>query len=122
MARLSLHRRQKPGDDRLTALLTSAKSGNRDAREALLESYLPFVDRVAAGVCGRAIGRTDDEFQIALVAMNEAIDAYDGGRGSFIAFAETVMRRRLIDSFRSNARARDVPMTAYDDEDDEGNV
>lgn len=122
MARLSLGRRQKPGDDRLTALLAAAKSGDREARESLLRSYLPFVDRVAAGACGRAIGRSDDEFQIALVAMNEAIDAYDGGRGSFIAFAETVMRRRLIDSFRANARTRDLPMTAFEAEDDEGNA
>ncbi|MHB1628082.1 MAG: RNA polymerase sigma-I factor [Bacilli bacterium] len=122
MGRLSFRRNQTAGSDTLEALLAEAAAGDAEARERLLKSYLPFVERVASGVCGRAVARTDDEFQIALVALNEAIDAYKTDRGAFISFAETVMRRRLIDSFRVNSRVRELPFASFEEEDDEGNV
>ncbi len=122
MGRLSFRRKQAAGSDTLEALLAKAATGDTEAREQLLKSYLPFVERVASGVCGRAVARTDDEFQIALVALNEAIDAYRTDRGAFISFAETVMRRRLIDSFRVNSRMRELPFTSFEEEDDEGNM
>lgn len=119
--RLSFRRKRTVASDTLETLLAQAREGNKDAREQLLREYSPFVERVARSTCKRAITRTDDEFQIALVAMNEAIDSYQPGRGSFVGFAETVMRRRLIDSFRGK-RLREVPFTAFDEEDGEGNV
>lgn len=119
---LSFRRKPAGPADSLESLLAEAAAGNGDAREQLLQSYLPFVDRVVANTCGRSVGRTDDEFQIALLALNEAVDAYQVGRGSFIGFAETVMRRRLIDSFRQTKRLREIPFTAFDEEDDEGNT
>ena len=123
MVKLPFRRRSQAAEtDALTALLADAREGRAEAREQLLERYLPFVERVASGTCKRAVSRTDDEFQIALLAMNEAIDAYQPSRGSFISFAETVMRRRLIDSFRVNRRAREVPFTAFDEEDEEGSL
>jgi RNA polymerase sigma factor len=115
-------RRQTSASATLSSLLEEAKAGAKPAREQLLRDYLPFVEKVACATCKRAIGRTDDEFQIALLAMNEAIDAYQIERGSFVGFAETVIRRRLIDSFRMNQRAREVPFTSFDEEDEEGNV
>lgn len=122
VVRLSFRRRQSEATDTLESLLAEAKKGDAAAREQLLKSYLPFVDRVVASTCARAVARTDDEFQIALVAMNEAIDAYQADRGSFIGFAETVMRRRLIDSFRVSSRTRELPFAAFDEEDEEGNT
>lgn len=115
-------RRQTSASATLSSLLDEAKAGGKSARETLLRDYLPFVEKVACATCKRAIGRTDDEFQIALLAMNEAIDAYQTARGSFVGFAETVIRRRLIDSFRTNKRAREVPFTSFDEEDEEGNI
>jgi len=45
------------------------------------------------------------------MAFNEAIDSYDPGRGaSFLGFAQTVIRRRLIDHFRGKIRNREVPL------------
>jgi len=122
VGRLSFRRKQAAGSDTLEALLTEAATGDAEAREQLLKSYLPFVERVASSTCGRAVARTDDEFQIAFVALNEAIDAYRTDRGAFISFAETVMRRRLIDSFRVNSRLRELPFTSFEEEDDEGNL
>ncbi len=122
MIRLSLRRKQAALPDTLEELVALAVAGEKDAREQVLQSYLPFVERVASHTCGRAIARTDDEFQIALLALNEAIDSYVTARGTFIRFAETVMRRRLIDSFRVNQRRRELPFTTFDETDEEGNV
>lgn len=125
MVRLSFVRKRpldKAPSDVLDALLADAKKGNKEARETLLSSYQPFVDRVVAQVCGRAISHTDDEFQIAFVAMNDAIDRYENERGSFTGFAETVMRRRLIDHFRVNERQKERPFSAFEVEDEEGNL
>ncbi len=121
MKRLSFRRKHTAASDTLETLLAQAREGDREAREQLLGNYFPFVERVTRSTCKRPVTRTDDEFQIALLAMNEAIDAYQPGRGSFVGFAETVMRRRLIDSFRG-MRPREVPFTAFDEEDGEGNL
>lgn len=122
MVRMPFRRQSSASTASLESLLEEARAGEKSAREQLLQDYLPFVERVAGATCRRGIGRTDDEFQIALLAMNEAIDAYQPARGSFVGFAETVIRRRLIDSFRMNQRMREVPFTSFDEEDDEGNV
>ncbi|HHY37709.1 MAG TPA: sigma-70 family RNA polymerase sigma factor [Clostridia bacterium] len=100
-------------------LLGRAQKGDRDARERLLEEYRPFVLGVVAKTCGRYVTLgEDDEASIGLLAFNEAIDCYkpsgsaltepdkgDGGSvGGFLAFSEAVIRRRLIDYFRSSSR------------------
>lgn len=122
MVRLPFWAKHERPPDTLDVLLTASQAGDAGARDRLLQSYLPFVDRVVHSACGRAVSRTEDEFQIALLAMNEAIDGYRSERGSFIGFAETVMRRRLIDSFRSSKRRREIPWTAFDEEDEDGSV
>ncbi|MCY0877219.1 MAG: RNA polymerase sigma-I factor [Firmicutes bacterium] len=122
MVRLPFRRTPRAAPDSLETWLEQAQSGDAEARDQLLRSYLPFVDRVVSSVCGRAVGRTEDEFQIALVALNEAINVYQSQRGSFIGFAETVMKRRLIDTFRARTRMKEVPFTSFDEEDEEGHV
>lgn len=122
MVRLSLRRKQVAVPETLNELVALALDGQKDAREQLLQHCLPFVERVASATCGRGIARTDEEFQIALLALNEAIDAYVTRRGTFLHFAETVIRRRLIDSFRANSRKRELPFTAFDETDEDGNI
>lgn len=95
-------------------LLARAREGDRMARETLLGRYSPFVLKTASRVTGTYVrlGR-DDEASVALMAFNEAIDSYDPGRGaSFLGFAQTVIRRRLIDHFRGKIRNREVPLSA----------
>ena len=41
---------------------------------------------------------------MALLAFNEAIDAYDQERGSFISFSQTVIQRRLVKEFGVSRR------------------
>ncbi|MCL6451052.1 MAG: RNA polymerase sigma-I factor [Acetobacteraceae bacterium] len=99
------------------ALLERAKRGDADARERLIREYTPFVLRV----CSRATRRfirlgEDDEASVGLIAFNQAIDAYDPREGPFLAFAQTLIRRRLVDHYRrerKHASARE-PLEAAD--------
>ena len=105
-------------------LVQKAKLGDPQAREDLIRGYTPFAMRVAANICGRYIRLgADDEASVALLALNEAVDAYNGTRGlSFLAFSETVIRRRLVDYYRKESGRREIPLTSLEEEDDEGNV
>jgi RNA polymerase sigma factor len=109
----------------LATLIHGAKSGDDNARNKLISSYIPFVLRIASQTTHRYIDQhRDDEFSIALSAFNEAIDRFDLEReASFLSFAETVIRRRLIDFFRSRQRDRaQLPWSEFDVLDDEDNV
>lgn len=119
--------RTRRSDERkeLATLLHSAKAGDEQARNELISSYVPFILRTASQTTHRYIDQhADDEFSIALMAFNEAIDRFDLERAtSFIAFAETIIRRRLIDFFRSRERdRRQLPWSQFDAVDDEDNV
>lgn len=106
-------------------LLERARRGDSRSRDALLQAYVPFVLKVASQFCGRflRLGH-DEEAQVALEAFNEAVDCFDPAGGApFPAFAQTVMKRRLIDDLRRRQRlGREVPLSSFDEEDAEGNV
>ncbi|QQE77462.1 RNA polymerase sigma-I factor [Alicyclobacillus sp. SO9] len=108
----------------LKELLMQSQAGDQLAREKILTQYRPFVLRVASQVAGRYIDmQRDDEYSIALMAMNEAIDNVDISKSSFLNFSETVIRRRLIDYFRSQkSQSQGIPWTEFDVTDDEDNV
>jgi RNA polymerase sigma factor len=115
--------RQETGGD-ADALLAAARCGDAGARDGLIRSYLPFILKVASRTCGRylQVGR-DDEVSVGLMAFNEAIDRYQAGSGSaFAPFAEMVIRRRLIDHFRREAARREMPLSEFEQEDEEGEV
>lgn len=89
--------------ERLDDMLARVKQGDTDARDQLIETYMPFVLRVASQKVGRYLNpHTDEEVNVALMAFNEAIDAYNEDRGSFFAFSQTVIQRRLVDYFRKH--------------------
>lgn len=103
--------------------LRLARLGDQSAREELLARYAPFIVRVAARASGRYIRPgSDEEYSIALSAFNEAIDGYSSDRGGFLTFAETVIKRRLIDYYRRESRRPEAPISDFEETDDEGNV
>lgn len=101
-----------------------ARVGDAAAREHLIRRFTPLALRVASQVAGRYVRvGEDDEVSVCMIAFNEAIDAYRPDRGgSFVSFAEMVMRRRLIDHLRRTANRPESPLSAWDEEDEEGNV
>ena len=88
--------------EKLARLLPTARAGDAAAREALIESFLPFILRVASPQTGRYLRVGEDEEVVeGMLAFNEAVDSYDPRRGrSFLGFTAQVIRRRLIDGQR----------------------
>jgi RNA polymerase sigma factor len=122
---LPYRRKRTEETKELYALLQLAQAGDEQARNELIRTYTPFILRIASQTARRYIDRNrDDEFSIALMGMNEAIDRFDDRKKvNFLAFAETIIRRRLIDYFRSQrAQQNSVPWTEFDVTDDEDNV
>lgn len=109
----------------LEQLVLSAQNGDQPTQDYLLERYKPFIATTVSEVCKRYIdAEKDDEFSIGLVAFNEAIFAYSPDKGSsFLSFAKTVIKRRVIDYIRSNSQnVQTVSLEAnfhVDDQDDE---
>lgn len=118
--------KEKPNKKTPDELVREARGGNDESRERLIRAFIPFALRVTAQAAGRRIDPdVDDEFSVALLALNEAVDSFEPERGvAFLGFAETVIRRRLIDFFRreANRRRREVPLTSFEEENEEGSV
>ncbi|WP_379356698.1 MULTISPECIES: RNA polymerase sigma factor SigI [unclassified Paenibacillus] len=101
------------------------KLGDERLREQFIAEYYPYIAKVTSRFCKRYIEPgVDDEFSVALLAFNEAIEQYDSAAGaSFLGFAKTVIQRRLIDHARKEQRhLQVVPYSAYDSEGDDGSV
>lgn len=69
-------------------------------RNTFIEKYKNFILSAASKVLGRYVGIEDDEYSIALIAFNDAIDKYDESKGEFYSFATLLIRNKLIDEFR----------------------
>jgi len=90
----------------LNTLITSAQKGDPLSREKLIKKHYHFIAKICSKVCKRyLIWENDDELSIGLLAFNEAIDAFDtAGDVKFSTFAGVVIKRRLIDYFRNQAK------------------
>ena len=69
----------------------------------------------------KIITEQDDEYSIALIAFNEAIDSYDKAKGNFLAFSALVIRNRLLNYIRTEDRhKRSVPFSSLGTWDEDG--
>lgn len=92
----------------LEEIVLKIQNGENALRNELISSFKPFIAKTVSSVCRRYINESDDEFSIGLIAFNEAIDKYCPKKGSsLLAFAETLVKRRVIDYLRSHARRQD---------------
>lgn len=104
------------------AIVERIQQGDAELRETFISAYRPYIAKVTSRFSKRFIDSArDDEFSIALLAFDEAITHYSStGGSSFLGFAETVIRRRLIDYVRKEQRHKQsVPLSAFDLEDEE---
>ena len=102
---------------------------NARAREELIQANEQTILRTAAAVSRHYVGRSDDEWSVALCAFNRAIDLYDGTKGDFLPFAQMLIRRELVDAWRQEARhapemsvAPEVFDGSSDPDEDDGSV
>ena len=100
---------------------------NSQVLEDFIRSHEGFIIKSASRTAKRYISKSDDEWSVALSAFAEAVEKYDLDKGSFMAFAELLIRRRLIDWFRSFGRHQsEISMDEIEEEvvitDDAGNI
>lgn len=91
---------------RLLSTLIKIKSGNRAAREKLVEEYKPFVLKTATRFCKRPLewGR-DDELSIGLIAFDSAIDTFEPAKQiPFLPYCRIVILNRLKDHVRRESK------------------
>lgn len=111
--------------DSLEDLVHKAQDGDLMLRNQIITEYQPFIAKVTSRFCRRYIDPSrDDEFSIALEGFDEALNKFssDSGR-SFLSFAETVIRRRLIDYIRKEQRyLQQVPLSSFEVQDEEDQI
>lgn len=73
-------------------------------REEFLQNEQSHILRLAGHILHRPVTRSDDEWSVALFSISQAIDSYDEDKGNFWGYAAVVMRNRLTDLYRTNAR------------------
>lgn len=107
--------------DQTEVLLDRATHGDNAAREQLIRDFVPFALRIASRRAGRylRIG-VDEEVSVAMLAFNQAIDAYHRGHGSFVRFAQTVIQHRLADHWRRRPKQRELLWSELEERDWEG--
>lgn len=106
-------------NDTVESRVRQARDGDPRARDDLIRDYTPFVLKTASAAARRYLvpGR-DEEISVALMAFDEAISAYVSPRPGFLAFAATVIRRRLIDYYRKEKRREEVPFSSFSNDDE----
>lgn len=72
--------------------------------EELIKKHERFILKCAAETTRRYIAKSDDEWSVALVAFSQAVKSYSLEKGGFLSFAELVIKRRLIDYIRAQAK------------------
>lgn len=102
---LKLFKKEISIEDRLKAI----KEGDAEERDKLISEYIPFIIKSITKVTNRYIEiENNDEYSIGLQAFNEAIDRYEFGKGTFISYAETVIRSRIIDYKRKGSNKKKI--------------
>jgi len=87
-----------------------ARSGDRDAEDALAERYLRLV-RICARPLFLAGGDSEDLIQEGTFGLLSAIRKFDPNDGaSFKTFAEHCIRMRLLSAVKSASRLKHVPL------------
>lgn len=81
--------------------LACTAAGNVRVREELIEGNEQLILRTASRVCRRYVSKSDDEWSVALEAFSRAVDVYREDRGDFLPFAQMLIRRALVDHFRT---------------------
>lgn len=77
----------------------------QDELEQLIEEHYGLIIKVASEQAGRYVSvENDDVFSVALIAFKEAVEKYDSEKGPFIAYVKLVMKSRIIDYQRKEAK------------------
>ena len=81
--------------------LAMAAAADERKREELIRGHEQTILRTASSACHRYVNKSDDEWSIALCAFSKAVDVYTAEKGDFLPFAQMLIKRELIDYYRS---------------------
>jgi len=74
------------------------------AADELIRQYLPFIKKETAKFNKNDNSLYEDDLSIAMFAFYEAINSYNKSKGAFLNFASVVIKSRLIDFKRKEAK------------------
>lgn len=120
MLKFKLGRRKEMHSVTINERVESIRNDEYRVNE-FIEEYKPFIASCVEKTVGHfVVYGHDDELSIALMAFAEAIKAFDSSRGSFLSFAQSVIKRRIIDYYRKESKYnRAVLLNQYYNEDEE---
>ncbi len=76
-----------------------------------------FILKTASKTAKHFISKNDDEWSIALAAFYDSVKKYQYDRGSFIPFAELLIRQNLVDYYRvQGRRSAETPVERIEEE------
>lgn len=88
-----------------------AAKNNEELLAELIEKQQFFIMKEAIKTTRRYLTKSDDEWSIALIAYYNAVKKYEYKRGSFVAFAQMIIKQHLIDHFRQQKKYdQEVPV------------
>ena len=90
-------------EHQIIAAVYAAKEHGQKADD-LIRAYIPFIRSEATKFMSRLCTDQDDEYSIAMMGFYEAIMGYEKSRGAFLGYAAMLIRSRLIDHQRKEAR------------------
>lgn len=108
---------------KLEEMVEAIQDGDLELRNDLIDRYRPFIKKSVSSVCKRYIRDTDDEFSIGLIAFNDAIDKFSSEKGTaLLSFADTMIKRRVIDYLRYQNKKRQEFSLEYNGETEEDGI
>ena len=78
--------------------------GDDAKRELFIRDMEKTILKHASKASGRFITTSDDEWSIALIAFNKAIDTYSPDKGDYAGYSKVLIERALIDHHRSQSK------------------
>lgn len=83
--------------------INNAKTNDADMH-ILIDEYMPFIKSEIHKSKSSEKFEEDDLLSIAMLAFNESVKKYEEEKGNFISFSSRLIRLRLIDYYRSQAK------------------
>lgn len=123
MTILSLFSKSRRKEKCIEETVVKIKSGDTQLKEGLINDYKPFILKVVSAATGKFVDtKNSDELSIGLMAFDEAIESFNAEKNvGFLSFAETVIKRRVIDYIRKDYKNGNVyPFTYFEANGDEG--
>ncbi len=80
-------------------------AGDPRLRDAFLSQEQQHILRLTRKILGKSITMSDDEWSVALLAVNEALTRYSFEKGNFWSYAAVVIQSRTYDYYRSQGKA-----------------